>query len=157
MRRSDREVKDFSDIISILDQCTVIRLALCDNGKPYVVPLNFGYKAENGKLTLYFHSARQGRKIELIRQNPNICFEADCSFQLITGEEACDWSAAYESVIGEGHAAILENPQEISDALDFIMKKYGFRGKPSYNPKYFAQMAVVRLEIDTLTGKRHER
>lgn len=157
MRRKDREVKDFNEIIAILEKCQVIRLALCDGGKPYLVPLNFAFLTENGKLTLYFHSASQGRKIDLIRKSPNACFEADCSSRLITGPNACDWSYAYESVIGEGKASLVENPNEMSEALDLLMKRYGYEGKPSYRPKYLSHMAVIRLDVEILTGKRNQK
>ncbi|MCI1954890.1 MAG: pyridoxamine 5'-phosphate oxidase family protein [Oscillospiraceae bacterium] len=157
MRRSDREVKEFDEIVAILGRCSVVRLALCDGDRPYVVPLNFGYRAENGRLTLYFHSAPQGRKLDLIRKNPNACFEADGSFRLATGPDACDWSADYESVVGAGRASVLEDPEEIRGALDLIMKKYGFPGKPEYRPEYLLHMAVIRLDVTALTGKRHRK
>lgn len=154
MRRKDREVTGKDEILAILEKCRVLRLGLCDGDKPYVVPLNFGYRTEGGKLFLCFHSAKEGRKIELIRKNPTVCFEADASFQLVTGKRACEWSAEYESVIGEGRAVLLDDPTEKAAALDCIMERYGFHGKPEYSTESLAAVAVIRIDVETVSGKR---
>jgi len=154
MRRKDREVADFDEIIGILEKCPVGHLALADGDKAYAVPLNFAWRVQDGKMTVYFHCAKEGRKIDLLRKNPNACFEADCSFSLVKGSSACRWSALYESVIGEGRAALLEEPEEKKEALDLLMKRYGFEGTPVYGPAELAEVTVIRLELDQISGKR---
>lgn len=154
MRRKDREVAAPDEIAAILEKCPVGHLALSDGDKTYVVPLNFAWRLADGKVTVYFHCAKEGRKIDLLRKNPNACFEADCSFSLVKGSSACRWSALFESVIGEGRAALVDDPEEKRDALDLLMKRYGFEGKPSYEPAELAAVAVIRLEMDRISAKR---
>ena len=81
MRRKDREVKSFDEIIDILSRCKVLHLALISEGKPYSVPLNFGYVLEEDagakKLTVYFHCAPEGKKLTAIKENPEVCFSAE--------------------------------------------------------------------------------
>ena len=80
----------------IIKRCRVCHLALCDDGQPYVVPLSFGYDGEY----LYFHAAREGRKIDIIKKNHRVGFEFDILQEIVKSEDACSWGAKYESVIG---------------------------------------------------------
>jgi len=73
MRRKDKEVPGAKDIEDIIRKATICRLALCEGDRPYIVPLCFGY--EDGKL--YFHSASRGRKLKILENNRNVCFEMD--------------------------------------------------------------------------------
>jgi uncharacterized protein len=154
MRRKDREVTDFDEMIGILERCPVGHLALSDGDRAYVVPLNFAWRVQDGKMTVYFHCAKEGRKIDLLRKNPNACFEADCSFSVVKGSTACRWSALYESVIGAGRAALAEDPEEKKEAFDLLMKRYGFEGTPVYGPAELAEVAVIRLELEHISGKQ---
>lgn len=153
MRRKDREITDFDQIIAILQKCLVVRLGLVDDGEPYVVPLNFGYETMDGKLTLYFHSAAQGRKIDIIKVNDKACFEADQFIATVTGEKACDWSTKYESVIGFGRVSFIEDEGEQKKAMDAIMHHHGFEGEPSYPPNIFRKMALYKMDVERLSGK----
>lgn len=77
-----------------------MRLAMVDNDRPYVVPLNYGYTYENGTLTLYFHCAAEGRKIDILKTNSDVCFEMDGEHKLIEGKIDCAYGYSFESVIG---------------------------------------------------------
>jgi len=99
MRRSDREVKDSARIDEIIRMCDCCRLGLVDGDGVYIVPLNFGFKSENGRRTLYFHGAKEGKKIELIKAHPFVGFELDTNHAVTAGEKACDYSFIYSSVI----------------------------------------------------------
>lgn len=112
MRRSDREITDKAEIIEIIEKCDVCRLALSDNNVPYVVPMNYGYEYTEGKLTLYFHGAKEGKKLEVINNNPLACFEMDCSHKLMEADEACDYTMEYESVIGNGIISLCSEKNE---------------------------------------------
>jgi nitroimidazol reductase NimA-like FMN-containing flavoprotein (pyridoxamine 5'-phosphate oxidase superfamily) len=101
----------------ILEQAQVCRLAMVDQGRPYVVPLNFGYR--DG--CLYFHSAKEGRKIDVLRADPHVCFEVDELVKINKAAQACDWGVSFRSVIGRGIARILETPAEKKTGLDIIM------------------------------------
>ena len=80
MRRKDREVTDLGAIERIIGDCKVLRLGMVDGRRPYVVPLNFGFDLRGGVLELYCHSAPEGRKVEVLRRNPEVCFEMDFKF-----------------------------------------------------------------------------
>jgi nitroimidazol reductase NimA-like FMN-containing flavoprotein (pyridoxamine 5'-phosphate oxidase superfamily) len=155
MRRKDREVVEFNEIIKIVDKCEVIHLAMVDNGIPYIVPLNFGYEIKDNTLVMYFHSALQGRKIEILKANPFICFEMDCSFRALQNEVPCNWSAEFESVIGYGRVSLIENANERKTALDSILKKYGFKGVPEYQQNDLRLTAIYKIAVDRMTGKRN--
>ena len=56
---------------------------MCIRDRVYIVPLNFGYAEENGKRVFYFHSAKSGRKLDLIAGTPSVGFELDVNLSLI--------------------------------------------------------------------------
>ena len=102
MRRKEREVTDAGEIREILDECKVCRLGLSDEDGIYMVPMNYGYREQDGKLILYFHGAKEGKKVEMIRKDPRAGFEMDCGHGLQEGEKACQYSYYFASVIGTG-------------------------------------------------------
>ena len=72
MRRKDREVTEMEEIQQIFDECKVCRIGIMDENGPYIVPVNYGYVRKEGKVILYIHGAREGKKIDLIRKNASI-------------------------------------------------------------------------------------
>lgn len=68
MRRADREIKDFDEIIQIIKKCDVCRIAMNDGEFPYIVPLNFGVDVQGKQVYLYFHGALEGKKIDLMKK-----------------------------------------------------------------------------------------
>lgn len=121
MRRKDREVTEISEIQAILNSCKVIRLAMIDGNRPYVVPLNFGYTCENNEFTFYCHSANEGRKIALLHNNPNVFFEMDCGHELVSHQSACGHSYHYACVMGDGVVEFLDGTAK-TRALSAIME-----------------------------------
>ena len=111
MRRTDREITDAEKITQIIQTCHCCRLGFCDNGAVYIVPLNFGYAEENGKRVFYFHSAKSGRKLDLIAGAPSVGFELDVNYALVEGEEACRHTARFQSVIGTGRVSLWRRPR----------------------------------------------
>ena len=73
-----------------------------NNCSAQIVPVNYGYLYENGKYSFYFHGAKAGRKYELSKSEPKVGFEIDGKYKLLESETACDFSAAFQSVIGTG-------------------------------------------------------
>ncbi len=152
MRRKDREVTEKEKLLEILDQAEVCRLAINAKPAPYIVPLNFGYIWDKS-LLLYFHSALDGRKIDLLLENKTVGFELDTGHTLVTGEKPCDWSMNYKSIIGTGTIMFLESEADQILALNCIMSKYGFTGKPEYQKEMFAKMRFYKLVVQEMTGK----
>lgn len=153
MRRKDREVGDFSEILHIIDQCKVCRIALADGDAPYILPLNFGYAADNRALTVYFHSARAGKKIGLIEKNPRACFEVDCEHALVPGETACDYGFRFASVIGTGVAEIITDTDEAIFGLSRLMRHQTGRDFP-ISPAMLASVVVWKVTLTRVSGKR---
>ncbi len=149
MRRKEKEIKDKAEIESIIRNSLVCRLGMADNGTPYIVPLCFGYKDN----CLYFHSAREGRKIEMLKRNNAVCFEFDGNLEVEAGKAACDWGMQYRSVIGYGRASFVEDPEEQRMALDAIMAQYA-DGAFEYSEKALGKVLVIKVEIESMTGKK---
>lgn len=154
MRRKDREISDLHQMENIISQCQICHLALASpEGRPYAVALNFGYEPGNPP-SLYFHCAKAGKKLDLIRENPHCAFILDRSLGLVTGPMACDWGMKYESVMGTGMIEILTDPAQRRAGLDRIMAQYGHRS-PTYRVEALEKTLVLRLIIEEMTAKRH--
>jgi nitroimidazol reductase NimA-like FMN-containing flavoprotein (pyridoxamine 5'-phosphate oxidase superfamily) len=122
---------------------------LSDENRPYIVPLCFGYQNR----TLYFHGARKGKKIDMIRKNPYVCFEFDLNSGITKAEKACKWGMGYKSVIGSGKASLLDDPEEKKEALGIIMGQYG-DGDFSFPDNIVEKTAIIKIDIEEMTGKR---
>jgi len=157
MRRSDREITDINEKLNIIKKCKVCRLGLSENNIPYVIPLNYGYSFENDSLTLYFHSALEGKKLDIIKINNNACFEIDCDNQLIEGENACSHGYAYKSVIGFGKIIILENNDDKISGLNTLMKHQTEKDiVHSFPEEQLNNVCVYKMAVDSFTGKQRE-
>ena len=154
MRRSDREITDKDEIIKIIEKCDVCRIALSNDNIPYIVPMNYGYQYADGKLTLYFHGAKEGKKLDIIAKNPLACFEMDCSHKLIEADEAWNYTMEYESVIGNGKISLCTEKSEKLEALKQLMKKYA-KGKDfSFPDRVIETVGIFKLDVSEFTGKR---
>lgn len=154
MRRKDREIKDSGSIESIIERCDVCRIALSDGNTPYIVTMNFGY-VSGPPAKLYFHCAREGRKTDMIRKNNYACFEMDTDHELLHGEQACDFTMHYSSVVGYGHIEIIEENDNKEKGLDAIMTHYSDRKEFAYDPHSLARTSVLCLTISEITAKSH--
>jgi len=167
MRRSDREITDKSEIIKIIDKCEVCRIGLSRDNIPYIVPMNFGYSyitddvGSNDRLILYFHCAKEGKKLDIIKSNPAACFEMEIASSIIPGEKACKYSLDFESVIGMGNIVIVGDGEveEKRKGLSVIMKKYAPEKTFEFSEAYFTNemidsVAILKLTVDEFTGKR---
>ena len=105
MRRKEKEITNRAVIDAIIRQARVCRLALSEDNQPYIVPLCFGYEND----ALYFHSAPEGRKLDILKKNNKVCFEFDNVGEILTAEKACCWSMQYRSVIGFGQAQFIDD------------------------------------------------
>lgn len=133
----------------IINRCLVCRLGLSDDGVPYVVPMNFGYEDN----TLFFHAAPQGRKLDILRKNNQVCFEFDTDVEIITAEDSFGWGARYSSVIGFGTATFVDDPAEKRKAYDALMRHYA--GKTfSYADACVDCSVIIKVDIGSMTGKK---
>ena len=151
MRRKDLEVLDKERLVEVLDHCKVCRLGIKDE-IPYIVPMNFGY-AWGDSLTLYFHSAPRGRKIDLLQQNPKVSFEMDCDHALVAGSTACRYSYKYSSLMGAGEVRFLEDYDERLSALKIIMKQVTGTDDYEYDEPAVKNVAVFSVDATEVIGK----
>ena len=149
MRRKEKEITDLKSIEEIITRSKVCCLGLSLNDIPYVVPLSFGYKDK----TIYFHSAKQGKKIEILKKNNIVCFEFDIDHELVEAEKGCNWGTKFRSVIGFGKAYFIENMEEKQKALDIIMQNYTEKTF-EFPEKRLNNTLVGKIEIDQISGKK---
>lgn len=152
MRRKDREIIDFDEMMEIVKKCDTCRLALNDGEYPYIVPLNFGHEVKDGKLTLYFHCANEGKKLDLIGKNNKVTFEMDCDHNFILYEERMSCTMGYESVIGHGTIEFVAEEDKF-EALKILMRHYHAEDFV-FNTKPIPVTTVFKLEVEDMTGKR---
>lgn len=150
MRRKDQEITDPRILTEVLAAGQVCRLAMIAAGEPYLVPLNYGYR--DG--ALYFHTAAEGRKIEALRAGGRVCFEVETPCEIIRHAEPCHWGAKVRSVVGYGRVEFVSALEEKRRAFDVIMAHYGQVGSNVYDSRQLESVAVLRLEIESMTGKQ---
>ncbi len=158
MRRTDREIKNPDDIFPIIERCEVVHLAMTDGEKPYVVALNFGFDRQGDGLILYLHSAQEGRKIDLLKKNPSVCFQMDCAGRLVKGtpENPCSYSWKFCSVMGSGQVEFITDETQKKHALSRILQHLD-RTETCFDfpPQAVSKTCVYRVVSHDITGKRH--
>ena len=143
------------DKLAVISKCKICRLGLSLNNFPYVVPLNYGYTYQDDTLTLFFHSAEEGKKIDIIRNNNNACFEIDCDTKLIEGDKPCDYGYAYKSITGFGKIIFLKTDDEKSDGLNHIMKhQTGKETEYHFTEAELNSVCVYKMIVEQFTGKQ---
>lgn len=151
MRRNQNEIVDINEIETIIQQCDVVHIGMSQENVPYVIPMNYGYSNR----TFYFHGAKEGRKIDIIKVNPKVCFQLDTDHRLITSEDrACDWTMKYASVIGYGTMSIVEAVEEKEEALNLLMTQYGGQSENDYSDKMLERIGILKLIVTEMTGKK---
>ena len=153
MRRSDREIKDISQIKAFIQKESIMRIGFYDEGEVYIVPVNYGYVFENDKHVFYFHGAKAGRKYELAKKVPEVGFEIDGNYELLKAETACDYSAKFQSVIGNGKLKLVDDYAEKIKGLNILMKQSTGKNDWTYEPKMVDGVAVFKLEVEKLSCK----
>jgi nitroimidazol reductase NimA-like FMN-containing flavoprotein (pyridoxamine 5'-phosphate oxidase superfamily) len=150
MRKANQEITDPKILTEILTNSKICRLAMIDQGLPYILPFNYGYH----KNCIYIHSAPVGKKIDILKENPMVCFEVEYQADVVEDEIACKWSALYRSVVGYGNVEIVTDFEEKKRGLEIIMLQHGFKGKMEFDPKEVEFIVVLKLNISTMTGKQ---
>ena len=150
MRKSRQEIKDQGVLEEILSNQVICRLAMVDGDRPYIIPVNYGY--HDG--FLYIHSAPEGKKIDLLCQNPELCFEVEDPVEITKGERACDWSTRYRSVVGYGRVEILSDDAGKQQGLEVIMAQHGAPDLIEFDPGNIKRMVILKIRITSMSGKQ---
>ena len=145
-------VTDPEQIRHILDNGKVLHLGLSVNDEPYVVPMNYGYALEDGKLVIYLHSAVRGKKLEMVQTNPKVFFSIDCDRMPFEGRVPCQYGMVYSSIMGRGVASIVEDVEEKKQAMTLLMKTQ--TGKDfTFEDRLVTIVTVIRIDVSEYTAK----
>ena len=156
MRRKEREVTDIYGIEEILKQCKTCHVAMVDNGLPYVVPLSYGYRLRGNVLELYFHSAPEGRKLDVLKRNNKVCFEMAQKGEPVHSESPCKSGYYYSSIIGFGEVMFIEPDEEKGEALSVLVKHQS--GKDAtFTAEQVKSVCVFKIVSTDFTGKKKSR
>lgn len=153
MRRKDREIRDTAEAFGILNRCDTLRIAMQGEKYPYLVPVSFGAELVDGRPVLYFHCAREGLKLELLKKNPAVCVEGDIFIKTEPTDHGI--TTRYESVIGFGTCSPVEDPDEIVHGLRLLTEHYGYRDYALEKCRALRYVHVGKITLDELTGKRN--
>ena len=152
MTKRERQVTDPNKIREILDKGKVLHLGLAVDNEPYVVPMNYGYTYENGKLVLYLHSALRGKKLDMMKANPRVFFEIDCDIESFDGVKPCQYGMVYSSVMGRGTAHFVTEVEQKKQAMMALMKTQ--TGKDFvFEDQWVSIVAVIRIDVEEYSAK----
>lgn len=163
MRRKEKQIQNLKVLDELLRSAPVCRIGLAPlvfevrdghprdprSGYPFVVPVHFVHTAGR----IYIHSARQGRKIEMLRANPRVCVEIDEFLGLKSADKACSYGTRFRSLIAFGSARIVEEAGEKRRALGLLMEKYARRSF-DFSEREIEKVAIIEIEIKEVTGKQ---
>lgn len=157
MRRQDRAVTELSEIKNILDRCKTASVAMIDKDIPYVLPLSYGYELQDdGSLVLYFHGAKEGRKIDVLKQNNQVCFTIFSEGEPLHAEVPCDSGYYYASIIGNGVAEFIEDSAEKRFALAKMFERQTGR-QVQFTEGQASSVCVFKIVSKDYTGKQKTR
>jgi nitroimidazol reductase NimA-like FMN-containing flavoprotein (pyridoxamine 5'-phosphate oxidase superfamily) len=153
MQRKEREITEFEEIEEIIEKADVCRIALSDNNIPYIVTMNYGYKKGN-KPVLFLHSAKNGKKIDIIKRNNVVCFQMSVDHKLGKTQVRCNCGMNYKSLVGMGRISFVTDKEEKIEALNNIVNRYTLENKHIFEEKYVGITTVLRIDIDHISGKK---
>ena len=152
MTKRELQITDENQIRAILDEAKVLHLGLCVDNEPYVVPMNYGYTMEEGRLTFYLHGALRGKKLDMIRANSRVFVELDCNRVPFESDKPCQYGLGYSSVMGRGTATVVDDVEEKMKALTVLMKTQ--TGKDfTFNEHLVSIVSVIRIDVAEFTAK----
>jgi len=155
MRRAEFEITAFDDIVDVLRRCQIGHLGLVDADGPYVVPVNFGAEVVDGRVVIWCHGAREGHKIDAIRADARVCFEAEICHEVVTDVRPAEMTSVYESVIGFGRVTIVTDQAAARHGLAVLVEAVAPGRSAEMSPRVPSNVTVLRIDVDEIAGKRH--
>lgn len=159
MRRKDREITGFQEIIEVMKSCEVCHVAFHGDDYPYVAPMNFGLKVEGENVVLYFHGAKVGKKHELLSRDNRVGFVMECTHGIATGKTigACECTMEFESVMGTGVMEYVPESEKV-EALYAMLKQYNVTEGENYHfhDELVPITTVLKLRVNSLSAKRRK-
>ncbi len=152
VRRGDKEIGDLEEIERILKEAFICRIAMCEGDRPYCVPMIYCY--EGGRI--YLHSAKEGKKLEVLKANNRVCFEVETGVEVVRKGKPCSWTLRYRSVVGRGRAHIVEDLEEKRRALECILERVSPGYRYEFSEEEIGSVIVIRIDVEELSGKASE-
>lgn len=144
-------IEEQERIETVIRSCKVCFVGMADEeGRPYVLPMNFGY--EEG--IIYLHSAQEGRSIRTMDKNPQICVTF-CSEPVLIRQHpdvACSYRMRAGSVICEGKVEFEDDFDEKVKALNIIMRQYIDKDF-TYSIPAVNNVKIWKLPLETVGAK----
>lgn len=148
-----RAIIEKRELVDVIQRCQFCHLSLVDlEGKPYVIPMNFGFRDD----VIYLHGAQHGKKIDILKQHPDVCinFTTDHLLRYQNEEVACSWSMKYRSVLCYGVAEFIPDPEEKMAAMHMVMSQYT-KGEFKFNPPSIREVCVWRVKVLKMEGRAY--
>lgn len=150
MQKHNQQITDKKIIEEILSHSQICRIAMIDDMKPYLLPFNYGYRDH----CIYIHSAPEGKKIDVLKKNNNVCFEIEQKAEIVKDTIPCKWATIYRSVVGYGKVDIITNYEQKKKALDIILAHNGGESKNRYQDNQIKTLVILKVNITKLTAKQ---
>jgi nitroimidazol reductase NimA-like FMN-containing flavoprotein (pyridoxamine 5'-phosphate oxidase superfamily) len=155
MLKKEREMNK-AEMEEFLYEAKVGRLGICHNNEPYIVPVLFAYDRETE--TIYIHCAKKGKKIDIMKTNPYVCFETDKMSTIIIDKSPCNSSLTYRSVIAFGVVTFINDPKVKAQVLNMLIRKYANETKIEFViPEMTENTQVIIVKIVSKTGKQNKK
>ena len=157
MRRNDKAVKDIDVIKNIISKCQVVRVAMCKDDVPYLVPLNYGYEFKDGELILYCHCTNKGKKLDILDENPNVFIEIDNEKDVIAGNTPYEFGLEYFSIMSPGKVEFIHNIYDKIHGLNKIMEHYTSKVTSDFKNEVLNKMFLMKITCNNLTARKCNR
>lgn len=149
----NRALNNERDILDIIKNCEVCYVSMVDkDNKPYAIPMNFGF-SEN---TILLHGSKQGKKIDILKNNPNVCiiFSTDHQLHWQNEDVACSWSMKYRSVLAYGKVEFVDAASEKEALLHQFMKNYSPK-EFKYSKPSLEDVQLIKVAVDKIEGRAY--
>jgi uncharacterized protein len=148
-----RAISEKKELVDVIQRSQSCHLSMVDlEGKPYVIPMNFGYRDD----VIYLHGAQHGKKIDILQRHPEVCinFTTDHMLRYQNETVACSWSMKYRSVLCYGRAEFIMEPEAKIAAFRIVMSQYT-KGEFKFNPPSIREVNVWRVKIEKIEGRAY--
>jgi nitroimidazol reductase NimA-like FMN-containing flavoprotein (pyridoxamine 5'-phosphate oxidase superfamily) len=155
IRRREKAMTSLEEMRSVLREAKHITIAMCAYDEPYLVTLSHGYDEQ--KNCIYFHCAREGKKIEILKINNIVWGQAliDGGYQM----GSCDH--LYRTTQFRGKVTFTEDLVEKEHALKVMIRKLDDDPerviKEQITPNALRRVAIGRIDIDYMSGKKSDK
>lgn len=148
-----QDIIEIEELEAIIKRCKVCHVGMVDVNRPYVLAFNFGYEDQ----TIWLHCAKEGRKLDVLKRNNNVCVEFDTDHRLFARHDhvACSWRMAYRSVIVDGEAVFVDDYDEKMKGLGILMKNYSDK-EFKYSKPAVDNIQIIKIPIASITGRSFE-